>query len=84
MATRERYRRRERRACGQYTRAKSRVLARAQAERRLGLRARQGPEKKQHPCMVPYAELPPEQKAKDSIFVGVVRAMAGAFAHTVA
>lgn len=37
------------------------------------------PAKKEHPCMVPYAELPPEQRAKDSIFVGVVRAMLKAF-----
>lgn len=33
------------------------------------------PEKKEHPCCVPYDELPPEQKAKDGIFVSVVRAM---------
>lgn len=33
------------------------------------------PERKEHPCFVPYPELPPEQKAKDHIFVGVVRAM---------
>lgn len=32
------------------------------------------PEKKQHPCMVPYAELPPEQRAKDHIFVAIVQA----------
>jgi hypothetical protein len=31
------------------------------------------PEKKEHPCFVPYAELPPEQKAKDAIFVDVVQ-----------
>lgn len=37
------------------------------------------PEKKQHPCFVPYAELPPEQRAKDHIFVGVVKALIGAF-----
>jgi len=30
------------------------------------------PEKKEHPCFVPYDELPPAQKAKDSIFVGLV------------
>jgi hypothetical protein len=28
---------------------------------------------KQHPCMVPYAELPVEQRAKDAIFGEVVR-----------
>lgn len=33
------------------------------------------PEKKEHPCFVPYDELPPEQKAKDGIFVAVVRAV---------
>jgi hypothetical protein len=36
------------------------------------------PEAKTHPCMLPYAELPPEQKRKDTLFVTVVRAMAGA------
>lgn len=30
---------------------------------------------KQHPCFVPYAELPVEQRAKDHIFLGVVRGM---------
>lgn len=33
-------------------------------------------EKKEHPCFVPYDELPVEQKAKDHIFQAVVRAMA--------
>ena len=37
------------------------------------------PEKKEHPCFVPYGELPPEQRAKDAVFVGVVRTMAQAF-----
>jgi hypothetical protein len=32
------------------------------------------PEKKEHPCMVPYDQLPGEQKKKDSIFVNTVRA----------
>jgi hypothetical protein len=36
------------------------------------------PEKKEHPCFVPYDELPEAQKAKDSIFVNVVGAMATA------
>lgn len=36
------------------------------------------PEKKEHPCFVPYGELPPEQRAKDHLYVTVVRAMAGA------
>lgn len=30
------------------------------------------PAKKEHPCMVPYDELPPEQRAKDHIFRAVV------------
>lgn len=34
------------------------------------------PETKQHPCMVPYDELPPEQQAKDHLFVAVVNALA--------
>lgn len=34
------------------------------------------PEKKQHPCMVPYAELPDAQRQKDHIFVGVVWSVA--------
>ncbi len=29
-----------------------------------------------HPCLVPYDELPPEQRAKDYIFKGVVMAIA--------
>jgi len=33
----------------------------------------------EHPCMVPYDELPPEQRMKDRIFVDVVLAMALAF-----
>jgi len=36
------------------------------------------PEGKRHPCLVPYDDLPPEQRAKDAIFVGVVRLVAGA------
>ena len=36
------------------------------------------PEKKEHHCMVPYEQLPPEQKVKDLIFVGVVRAISDA------
>ena len=36
------------------------------------------PEKKQHPCFVPYAELPPEQRRKDALFLAVVRAVASA------
>lgn len=33
-------------------------------------------EKKEHPCFVPYADLPTEQKAKDFLFRGVVHAVA--------
>ena len=32
-------------------------------------------EKKEHPCCVPYADLPAEQKAKDYLFRGVVHAL---------
>jgi hypothetical protein len=34
------------------------------------------PDKKEHPCFVPYAELPPAQKKKDDLFVTTVQAMA--------
>lgn len=37
------------------------------------------PEKKEHPCCVPYAELPSAQRAKDEIFTAVVRAVGSAF-----
>jgi len=30
---------------------------------------------KTHPCMVPYDELPEEQRAKDAIFTAVVKAL---------
>jgi len=30
-------------------------------------------EKKTHPCMVPYHHLPKDQKAKDYIFIGIVK-----------
>lgn len=36
------------------------------------------PVKKEHPCMVPYADLPPEQRAKDDLYLAVVRAVAAA------
>lgn len=34
------------------------------------------PEKKEHPCFVPYEELPEEQKKKDALFIAVVHALA--------
>jgi len=33
------------------------------------------PERKQHPCMVPYSELPEKQRRKDALFGAVVRAL---------
>ena len=33
------------------------------------------PEKKEHPCFVRYEELPSEQRAKDHLFQGIVRAL---------
>ena len=32
-------------------------------------------ESKEHPCMVPYSELPEEQRAKDDIFTAVANAL---------
>lgn len=32
--------------------------------------------KKEHPCIVPYAELPQEQRSKDFIFRAIVRSIA--------
>ena len=34
-------------------------------------------EKKEHPCFLPYSELPPEQKAKDYLFRAVVHELKG-------
>ncbi|NUP12962.1 MAG: hypothetical protein HOW73_43535 [Polyangiaceae bacterium] len=36
------------------------------------------PEAKTHPCLVPYDALPPEHKAKDRLFLTVVRSVAAA------
>lgn len=33
------------------------------------------PEKKEHPCFVPYEELPEEQKRKDGLFKAIVGAL---------
>lgn len=33
------------------------------------------PDAKTHPCMLPYAQLPPEQRSKDYIFHAIVRAL---------
>lgn len=38
------------------------------------------PEAKEHPCMVPYAELPPEQRRKDALYLAVIKAAAGVLA----
>lgn len=35
------------------------------------------PEKKEHPCLVPFDQLPPEQQAKDHLFRGIVHALRG-------
>lgn len=34
------------------------------------------PDAKTHPCFVPYDELPPSQKAKDYVFLAIVRELA--------
>lgn len=33
-------------------------------------------DKKEHPCFVPYDDLPPEQQAKDHLFKGIVSGLA--------
>ena len=33
------------------------------------------PERKEHPCFVPYNELPAAQKVKDDLYVGVVKSV---------
>jgi hypothetical protein len=40
------------------------------------------PAKKEHPCFVPYDQLPESQKAKDALFVGVVNALRALAAKT--
>lgn len=40
-------------------------------------------EKKAHPCLVPYGELPEMQRQKDVLYVGVVRGMAAALGMSV-
>lgn len=37
--------------------------------------ATKNPETKEHPCMVAYSDLPESQRAKDKIFIAVVRAV---------
>lgn len=36
------------------------------------------PEKKEHPCFLPFDQLPPEQQAKHKLFVAVVEALRNA------
>lgn len=36
------------------------------------------PDKKEHPCIVPYDQLPPKEKLKDNLFLDSVKAMAAA------
>lgn len=38
------------------------------------------PEAKEHPCFLPYAQLPESQRAKDDLYLAVVRAIAAALA----
>ncbi|MDE3097333.1 MAG: hypothetical protein KGK07_15200 [Chloroflexota bacterium] len=42
------------------------------------------PAKKEHPCFVLYAELPPEQRMKDHLFIATVLAMAEALGYATA
>lgn len=44
---------------------------------------RKDPDRKEHPCFVPYGELPSDQKKKDHLFVATVRSMAAALGHPV-
>lgn len=36
------------------------------------------PQKKEHPCMIPYGQLPSAQRMKDHIFCGIVRSIVDA------
>lgn len=42
------------------------------------------PAKKEHPCLVPFDELPLDQQAKDHLFVGVVDALRSMLGKAVA
>jgi hypothetical protein len=37
--------------------------------------AKKDPEKKTHPCMLPYSDLPPAQRVKDELFSAIVDVM---------
>ena len=37
--------------------------------------AMKDPDKKQHPCMVPYDQLPASQQTKDKLFIAIVKAL---------
>lgn len=37
---------------------------------------------KTHPCLVPYADLPPEQRIKDSLYIAAVRVVATLIGET--
>jgi RyR domain len=40
------------------------------------------PEKKEHPCFVPYDELPEAQRAKDDLFIATVKSIAAALGQS--
>ena len=40
-------------------------------------------EKKEHPCIVPYSELPSEQQAKDALFASICDAMFLSFGSSI-
>jgi hypothetical protein len=41
------------------------------------------PAKREHPCFIPYADLPKEQRAKDILFTGTVRLVAASLGMSV-